>query len=102
MNKDENNKKGNDNRFEKNPNANRNPVNSKQQEIKPDSRSWERSENPNPGDDRKGRNIDTDLENRENEIVGREQKTTPKNKAKDIAEGLGSREQQQKERNRHE
>lgn len=87
MNDDKNDRRGNEKRTS--------PTTPDRKEINPASRSWEPSRNPESDNDRKGRNIDKDLENQKNEISGREQQTTPKSKAKDIAEGFSSREQQQ-------
>ena len=70
-----------------------NPANPNKKEINPANRSWEASRNPDSDNDRVGRNVDLDLENQKNEIHGREQQTSPKSKAQDIADRFNRREE---------
>lgn len=97
MNKDSNKRNDEDKNLDKNINRNSNPVNSKQPEINPDTRTWESSRNPDSDNDRKGQNKDIYTEDQWNEMQGREQQTTPKDSARNIAERFNKREQERKE-----
>lgn len=72
------------------------PVERGRKEVNPHTRTMENAKNPDTDSDREGRNIDIEQENQKNEITGREQQTTPRNKAEDIADRYGSREEKQK------
>ena len=73
------------------------PAERDRKDVNPHTRTMENSENPNTDSDRKGRNIDIEEENKGNEISGREQQTTPQNKAEDLADRYSSREEKQKQ-----
>lgn len=75
MNNDRDNNRRDD---DKNIKKNRNPEYRSRTEINHETRTWETSRNPDSDNDRKGRNVDVDLENQHNDIKGREQQTTPK------------------------
>lgn len=76
-----------------------NPTSPDRREINPANRNREESRNPDSDNDRKGSNRDINREDRGNEIRGREQQTTPKNKAEEIADRFNSREEKQKQKN---
>lgn len=75
------------------------PASPDRKEINPANRNREESRNPDSDNDRKGRNVDLDRENRGNEISGREQQTTPKNKAEDIVDRFNRRDEQRNNEN---
>lgn len=72
-----------------------NPTSPDRREINPANRNREAARNPDSDNDRTGRNVDIDQKNQGNEIIGREQQTTPKNSAKEIADSYSRREEQQ-------
>lgn len=75
-----------------------NPTSPDRKEINPANRNWEASRNPDSDNDRTGRNVDIDQKNQENEIIGREQQTTPKNKVQDIVNRFSRKEEQNRDR----
>ena len=76
-----------------------NPTSPNRKEINPANRNWEGSRNPDSDNDRKGRNVDIDRENRKNEMQGREQQTTPKNKVDEIVDRFNRENEQDRNRN---
>ncbi|WP_224995715.1 hypothetical protein [Cesiribacter sp. SM1] len=88
----------NDNNYSRDKDNNTYPADRNRPDINPASRTKEAAGNPDSDKDRKGRNIDIDLENQKNEMSGRSQQTTPQSSAKEIADRFGSREQQNQER----
>ncbi len=90
MNNDKNNRRDNENNFSRD-NANRADLN--RSEINHATRSWEESRNPDSDSDRKGRNVDMDLENQKNEIKGREQQTTPKSTTDQLVDRFNRRDE---------
>lgn len=100
MNNDSNNRRDEDKYLDKNKNKNSEPVNRGRSEINHGTRTWEDSRNPDSDNDRKGRNLDMYQENQWNEMEGREQQTTPKDSARDIAERFNRREEQQNKDNK--
>ena len=73
-----------------------NPQNPDRKEVNPANMSWDSSRNPDSDNDRKGRNVDMDQENKKNKMSGREQETTPLNTAKDIVNRFNQEDDQQK------
>ncbi|WP_017733920.1 hypothetical protein [Nafulsella turpanensis] len=85
--------------YDKDNNRNRkdnNPQNPDRKEVNPANMNWESSRNPDSDNDRKGRNVDIDQENKKNQMSGREQETTPLNRAKDIVDRFNREDDQQK------
>lgn len=93
MKNDRNNRRDKDKYLDKNKKGNADPVNSRQSEINHKTRSWESSRNPDSDNDRKGRNVDIDQENQQNEMRSREQQTTPKNSTQDIIDRFNRRDE---------
>ncbi|EMR01050.1 hypothetical protein [Cesiribacter andamanensis] len=60
------------------------PADRQRADINPHTRTKEEAGNPDSDSDRKGRNIDLDLENQGNEIKGRSQQTSPRNRAGEL------------------
>ncbi|AHM63148.1 hypothetical protein D770_24515 [Flammeovirgaceae bacterium 311] len=85
----------NDNNYSRDKDNNTYPADRNRPDINPATRTKEASGNPDSDNDRKGRNIDIDLENQKNEMSGRSQQTTPLNSAKEVADRFGKRDQQQ-------
>ena len=77
-----------------------NPTSPDRKEINPANKNWEASRNPDSDNDRKGRNVDMDREDRKNEMSGREQQTTPKGSAEEIVDRFNKREEQNQDRDR--
>ncbi len=71
------------------------PASPDRKEINPANRSMEGFRNPDSDNDRTGRNIDMDLENRKNKMEGREQQTSPKSTAESIVDRFNRRDDQQ-------
>ena len=90
----------NEQNYSGNKDNNANPADRQRSDINPHTRSQEASEKHDSDNDRKGRNIDIDLENQENKIEGRKQQTTPQNSGEEIRERFNRKEQQPKSNSR--
>lgn len=91
----------NDDNYSRSKDNNTNPPDRSRSDINPASRTKEEVGNTDSDSDRKGRNIDIDLENQKNEIEGRNLQTTPQSSAKEIKDRFSNREQQQNQGNQN-